>query len=225
MPTVTPINGWYLPLLGDAEPLVEDINEWAFDADIYAFPRVATTAARDAIFPSGLPPGSVIYCEDTGEFYHDIGPGGTDHLSWIPRKFVLTEDVAVPEDHPDSPQTLFTVDLEANSFYRVTGYIDFAVGAANEGLVLGWTFTSPFDDEEISGMIISYDDPELWSIEYAEITATGTERRLESIKYCRIPTINATTATLNVWKINDTGADATVFALGTYIEVWKTGGG
>jgi hypothetical protein len=221
MSTTSPSHGFYMPQLSDVNPRVEDMNQWALEADTFVVPRFTTRSERNSAY-AGITTGPLLcYVEETGEWYK-TGPSGVSGfwLSWIPRKYVLRNDLSITQDYDANGWvTAFTFLAEADSIYDLRGSILFTV--PGEKLVMrivpqgGGTYTGVGH--------ISYDDIGEWGISHIQVTAGSNDQRMEFFKnvYFWSDENVDTTAVLQFSKIG--GGSGTVHAWGTYIEVWKTG--
>jgi len=221
MSTTSPSHGFYMPQLSDVNPRVEDMNQWALEADTFVVPRFATRSERDSAY-AGIDTGPLLcYVEETGEWYK-TGRLGTSGfwLSWIPRKYVLRNDLSITQDYDANGWvTAFTFLAEAGSIYDLRGSILFTV--PGEKLVM--RIVPQSGGTYIGVGHISYDDIGEWSISHVEVTAGSNDQRMEFFKnvYFWSDDNVDTTAVLQFSKIG--GGNGTVHAWGTYIEVWKTG--
>lgn len=207
----TQLKGWNLPALADEEnPTVGDLFEWVSSADEVLFPRFTDIAQRTSRHSSPVN-GQVCFVEETGEFYKYSDRGW---ISLFPRRFVLSSNVTLADG--TTPQELFQIPLESDSTYVVLGYFRFTV--PGDDLELVWTFDDPILEGEWS---IGVDDAATYDIETtATITASDNVEMYERIRACYIKTLDSTTATLSALKDADSGADGTVFATSTYVELW-----
>jgi hypothetical protein len=221
MPTVSSSHGFYLPLLTDPNPKVEDLNMWALQADTYCIPRFATKAERDVAFSGFTDYPRLCYVEETGEWYKCApGSGGLSWLSWIPRKFVVKQPVTTTGNDEAGVTPFLTFPVEANSTYTLRGFINFTIPGQ-------WLYVTlrPTSSTITGYIVVAFNDTTLFGLGSlgARVESGTVNERIETIKYCQFSTTDATN--VNFVFTKSSGSVGTIHPYGTYIEVWKTAGG
>ncbi len=208
----TPLQGWPVPDIDDENPQVSDLFSWVGDADKSVFVRLDTFNERASRWPSPES-GRVCYVLESDELYIYKG----QWVSMVPRRFYPTSNLTLADT---TPTDLWVVDMEADSTYAFMGFIDGTVNSSDD-FVLSFSFSDAvleghfYVDQDSSAATVSVGATDV-------LDGAGSER-IKPI-YGYIYTNDYTTCSIQIAKNTDTGADGTIFAYSTFLDVWKTDG-
>lgn len=208
----TPLQGWPIPDIDDENPEVDNLFEWVEDADSSVFVRFDTFVERQTRWPAPSN-GMVCYVAESDETYIYKN----QWVSLFPRRFYNTTDVTVPST---SAVDLYVFDLESDSTYAFMGWLHYLVNSADD-FVMSFSFT----DAVLEGhyYIEFNSDTATVSVGSTELFDGASTARIRPM-YGYIYTNDYTTCSIQIAKNADGGADGTLYAYSTFLDVWKVDG-